>query len=168
VGDIITVLVREDLDASVRADTNTKKESSVESQAKPADNPFLVAPGPDGLNLFQNEELPNWGVEAENEHKARGQTRRRSSLSLSISCLVMEVLRNGTLRIEGTKTVTANREDTTVHVSGLVRPRDVGTDNTISSSQIANASIRLKGKGPLWNNQRRGIFTKILDWFSPF
>ena len=168
VGDIITVLVSETIDASVKADTNTKKESDVQAEAKAADNAFLVSPGPDGLNLLKKEKLPNWGIEAENEHKARGQTIRKSTLSLSISCLITEVLAGGTLRIEGTKEVTANREDTTVSVSGLVRARDVGPDNTIRSSQIANAVIRLKGKGPLWNNQRRGIFTKILDWFSPF
>jgi hypothetical protein len=33
---------------------------------------------------------------------------------------------------------------------------------------VANVTIELKGKGPLWNNSRRGIITKILDWFSPF
>lgn len=168
VGDIITVLVDETINASVKADTNTKKESEINAEAKAADNAFLVTPGPGGLNLLQKEELPNWQIEAENEHKARGQTTRKSTLSLSISCLIVEVLAGGTLRIEGTKEVTTNREDTTVCVSGLVRPRDIGPDNTIRSSQIANAVIRLKGKGPLWNNQRRGVFTKILDWFSPF
>ena len=61
-----------------------------------------------------------------------------------------------------------NREDTTMKVTGMCRAEDVSPANTIGSNLITDASIELAGKGPLWNNQRRGIITKILDWFSPF
>jgi len=61
-----------------------------------------------------------------------------------------------------------NREDTEFFVTGTVRARDVTSQNTVESTQLANAKVQIKGKGPLWNNQRRGWFTKILDWFSPF
>ena len=66
------------------------------------------------------------------------------------------------------KAVSINREESRLNLSGLVRARDVTPANTVSSKQVANPVIQLKGKGPLWNNQRRGIFTRILDWFSPF
>ncbi|MCX5759408.1 MAG: flagellar basal body L-ring protein FlgH, partial [Candidatus Hydrogenedentes bacterium] len=66
------------------------------------------------------------------------------------------------------KTVSMNREDSTIHVSGIVRARDVTPANTVLSMQVANAQIILKGKGPLWNSQRRGLLTRFLDWVSPF
>lgn len=166
VGDVITVLVREQIDASTTADTNTKKEADTEADADPQKNPFLVSN--DGLNIFKPEELPNWDIEIKNETKARGKTIRKSSLNTSVSCLVTQVFPNGNVKIEGEKVMSVNREDSTIFISGIVRSKDVTPANTIASSQIANVQMKLRGKGPLWNNQRRGLFTRFLDWFSPF
>lgn len=168
VGDLITVLVREKIDASTQADTNTKKESDVESNANAADNAFLIADEPTGNNILKPDDLPNWQIEAENETRNTGRTKRVSTLTTTITCFVQEVLENGNLRIQGEKTVTINREDSTLVVSGIVRPKDILPDNTVPSTQLANATVLLKGKGPLWNNQRRGLVTRFLDWFSPF
>jgi flagellar L-ring protein precursor FlgH len=167
-GDIITVLIRENLDATTQADTNTKKDSSVEADAPPVANPFFISEAEGGLNIFSAEELPNWDIGIKNEHKSTGETRRANRLTTTISCTVKKVHENGNLDIEGSKQVTVNREDSTLHVRGTVRARDVGPGNTVLSTQVADAVIDLKGKGPLWNNQRRGILTRILDWFSPF
>ncbi len=167
-GDIITILVREKITASTTADTNTKKESDVENKIDEKDNTFLTAEKPDGLGLLNPEELPRWKIEAENETKTRGKTTRTSTLTTTIACTVKQIYPNGNLRIEGEKQVTVNREDSLLNVSGIVRSKDVAPDNTVLSTQVADAQVQLKGKGDLWNNQRRGIITKILDWFSPF
>ena len=168
VGDIITVLVRETTEASTDSNTNTKKESAVEAEASAADNEFLIAETPGGLNFIPRELLPNWKVEIENEHKTKGQTRRKNRLVMTVACTVERILETGNIEIQGMKRVTVNQEDSTLFVQGLIRPQDVTAANTIQSTQIANAIIELKGRGPLWNNQRRGLFTKVLDWFSPF
>lgn len=168
IGDIITVLVRENLDASTKSSTDTEKSSSVEADAAAADNTFLVGEGSQGMNILSMGELPNWKIEVENEHEGKGVTKRSSRLVMTISCFVTDVLPGGNIRILGEKRVTVNREDTGLSVSGIIRARDVSPANTIQSNQIANAVIELKGKGPLWNNERRGLFTRLLDWFSPF
>ena len=168
VGDVVTVMVQETIDASTAANTNTKKESDVQAKASAADNTFLVAPKPNGFGLLNQEWLPNWGLEAENEHKSSGTTKRTNRLTTTVSCLVTGVNTNGTIELEGTRDVTVNREDSRLYVRGVARARDVSLANTIPSSQLANATVELRGRGPLWNNQRRGIVTRILDWFSPF
>ena len=165
-GDIVTVTVEETIKSSVRSITNTKKESDVESQAAAAQNQFIVSEN--GMDIVPSQKLPNWNIGIKNEHKARGQTDRTSSLTTSIACVITRVHPNGLLAIEGDKIVATNREDCHIHVSGLVRAKDISAANTISSTQIANAVIKLTGKGPLWNSQRRGLVTKFLDWFSPF
>jgi flagellar L-ring protein precursor FlgH len=81
---------------------------------------------------------------------------------------VKKVYDDGNIDIEGEKRVTVNREDSNLFVKGTVRSRDVSPGNTVLSTQVANVTIELKGKGPLWNNSRRGLITKVLDWFSPF
>lgn len=169
VGDVITVLIQEKINASTTSNTNTKKESTVQSQA-PMDesNTFLTDHSSTGLGIMSQQALPNWDIQAKNETKARGSTDRVAQLTTSISCLVKQVDDSGNLHIEGDKTMSMNREDSTIHVSGIVRARDVTPANTILSTQVANAQIILRGKGPLWNSQRRGLLTRFLDWFSPF
>lgn len=171
-GDLITVLVRENIDATTTSDTDTKKEADVQAQAPFASNPFFVkqpaGSATQGQNIFGAEQLPNWDVSIENEHKTAGKTARANKLVMTVGCIVTKILENGNLEIQGEKRVTVNREDSKLMVHGVIRARDVTPSNTINSNQIANAEIELKGKGPLWNNQRRGLLTKFLDWFSPF
>lgn len=168
-GDIVTVLVREEIAADTVANTNTKKESGVDSQAAAADNEFLVAvPKDGGIGLVNESRLPNWAIDAKNEHKGTGSTKRSSTLTTTITCFVTQVLPNGNLMIEGSKKVSVNREDSVLNVGGVVRSKDVTAENTILSTQVANATVELTGKGPLWNNQKRGLVTRFLDWFSPF
>jgi flagellar L-ring protein precursor FlgH len=167
-GDIITVMVREKIQASTDANTNTKKESDVESEANEGDNEFLVAPKPDGLGILKPEQLPNWSIGTKNEQRTTGQTKRQNQLVTTITCTVKQMFPNGTFLIEGEKVVSVNREDSRIYVKGIARARDVSPANVIDSTQLADATIELKGRGPLWNNQRRGLLTKMLDWVSPY
>jgi len=169
VGDIITVLVREEVEATTTSNTNTKKESDVKAEAAESENGFLVTPVKEGgFDLFDPAQLPNWGIDAQNEHKGTGSTKRSSTLTTTITCFVKEVLSNGNLMLEGNKRITVNKEDSLLVVGGLIRSKDVTAQNTILSTQVADATVELRGKGPLWNNQRRGLVTRALDWFSPF
>jgi flagellar L-ring protein precursor FlgH len=170
VGDIITVLVREEITASTSAGTNTRKESDVDSESNPNDNNFLTGDlDADGEgSRLPTSYLPNWNIEAENKHRGQGETTRSSSLVTTITCVVTGILENGNLALEGSKNVTVNREDTTMKITGMCRAEDVTPANTIASNLVYGADIQLAGKGPLWNTQRRGLVTKVLDWFSPF
>lgn len=166
VGDLVTVLVRETIDAQTESELETEKESTIEATSPGASNATFR--GTDGFNMFEPGELPNWSIEIENEHEAEGTTLRRNRLTTTASCIVTRVFPNGNIELEGQKRVTVNREDTFLVVSGIARARDVSAENVVNSNQLANAVIELKGQGPLWNNQRRGIFTRLLDWISPF
>lgn len=167
-GDIVTVLVSEQIDATTQSNTNTKKESSTESDAPVSANPFFVTPKPGGFGITEQGKLPNWSLELENEHRTTGQTQRQNSLQTTVACTVLKVHENGNIDLEGEKKVTVNREDSRIYVKGTARGRDVSPQNMIRSTQLANATVELRGRGPLWNNQRRGLLTKLLDWVSPF
>jgi flagellar L-ring protein precursor FlgH len=167
-GDLITVLVRETIDASVESDTNTDKQANPNAEANANDNAFLVSENPNGMNILNPGELPNFDLDFENEHRATGQSTRANRLTMTITCVVEKVYENGNLDLVGQKKVTVNREDSTIAVSGTVRSRDVTPANTVDSNQMFNAAIELKGRGPLWNNDRRGLLSKFLDWVSPF
>jgi flagellar L-ring protein precursor FlgH len=167
-GDIISVLVQETLSAQTQSNLQARKEADVSAEAGVAENSTLVANKPTGMGIFSPGELPNWEIEVENETRARGQTDRRNTLTATVACTVVAVHENGNVELEGSKQVQVNRENTLLVLKGTIRARDVTPANTVISTQMANGTIVLRGQGPLWNNQRRGLFTKLLDWISPF
>jgi flagellar L-ring protein FlgH len=82
--------------------------------------------------------------------------------------IVMEVLPNGDLRVEGRREVTVNSEKQLMTIAGIVRRVDVDTKNTVLSSAIADAKIEYAGLGVLDDVQRPGWLVRILDWVYPF
>lgn len=165
-GDIITVMVREAVDAQTESELETERKTKNEGTAAESANAFLTGSGP--LGLFSENTLPNWSIDVKNKSESDGSTRRKNSLTMTVGCTVTHVYPNGNILVEGQKRVTVNREDSLLVVSGLVRARDVTAENLVDSNLMANAVIELTGHGPLWNNQRRGFFTKMFDWISPF
>jgi flagellar L-ring protein precursor FlgH len=166
VGDVITVLVRENIDARTDAQLDTEKQSELNAEADPEDNSSFT--GDDALIDLPEGLLPNYDVEAESRHESDGTTRRRNRITFSVSCHVTKVWANGNIQIEGEKRVTVNRDDSFIKLSGIARTRDVSAQNTVLSTSLANAVVEMKGKGPLWNSQRRGLFTRFMDWFAPY
>jgi flagellar L-ring protein precursor FlgH len=97
----------------------------------------------------------------------QGTTERQGQLTGSIAVRVAKEMPNGDLYIEGTKVVLINNEEYHLYLSGLVRPADIGQDNSISSTRIADAQIEFTGRGDLADQNRKGWFARLLDAFSP-
>jgi flagellar L-ring protein precursor FlgH len=45
-----------------------------------------------------------------------------------------------------------------------VRRQDIAPDNTVPSSKIAEAEIRMEGAGAIQERQRKGVITQLMDW----
>jgi flagellar L-ring protein precursor FlgH len=148
-GDVLTVLIYESTTASSRADTKTSKSDS--ASTKPGVGPLLSM-------------LPEWSVSGKTGSQASGSTTRSGTLVGKISVVVKEVLPNGNLKVEGTRTVGVNGEKEKIVLTGIVRPEDVSAENTVPSTAIAQAEIHYEGKGPVGNKQREGLLTKLLKW----
>ena len=163
IGDIVMVMVSETTEAETTAQTDTEKTSELSADAE---SEFLT--GPTGLNAFKEGLMPSWDFKGENSFESDGTTRRRNRLTTVVSVKVTRVLPSGNVWVEGAKIVTVNRERTSISVKGILRPEDVTARNTVLSSQLAESEIIIEGHGPLWNTQRRGLVTKLLDWIWPF
>jgi flagellar L-ring protein precursor FlgH len=85
-----------------------------------------------------------------------------------VTAVVREVFPNGNLFIEGTKEVLINNERQYITLSGVVRPEDIGPDNTLSSDLLADARLVYSGRGVLSDKQRPGLLGRVVDFVWPF
>ena len=97
-----------------------------------------------------------------------GATSRSENLELMVAAVVVEVLPNGNLVIKGTQEVRVNAELRILTIGGIVRPYDIGPENTISYERIAEARISYGGRGRLTEVQQPPYGQQVLDRILPF
>ena len=153
IGDILTVIISESNSGSKSAQTNSNKQD----KGKVDGTATTGALG----GLF-----PGMGgsVDVSNQFKGQASTLRSGELSSRMTVMVVDVLPNNNLVIEGTKTMEINEDMEVVILSGIVQPEHISSNNTVNSTQIANAKITYKGKGSVSQGHRIGILGRILNW----
>ncbi|MET1078210.1 MAG: flagellar basal body L-ring protein FlgH [Pseudomonas sp.] len=152
VGDIITITLSERTQASKKAGSSLSKDStanlgltSLFGSSVTTNNPFSEG----DLKL----EAGYKGTRATEGDSAADQS---NSLSGSITVTVAEVLPNGIIAVRGEKWLTLNTGDELMRIAGLVRSDDIGTDNTVSSTRVANARITYSGTGAFADTSQPG------------
>lgn len=157
IGDILTVVFDEKHVAKKETKTEDKKSSGIKLS-----NPIVFgkASGVPGTTANALDIL-NMNIASNNDFKAKGKSEQKDSLTGSISVTVVEVLPNGNLVVRGEKLLTLNQGDEYVQLSGIVRGIDVGIDNTVASSKIANAKIVYSGQGMTHDSNKGGWGTRF-------
>ena len=157
VGDILIIKLVESTNAVKSAGTITKKENSVEII-----NPNLFgttvqwdarsnAPLANTTNLNLSANL-----NSSSNFKGDGGSSQKNSLSGSVSVNVIEVLPNGNLVVRGEKLIGINQGHEFVRLAGVVRTQDIQPDNSVLSTQVADAKISYGGKGALADSNSNG------------
>ncbi|MGE0849557.1 MAG: flagellar basal body L-ring protein FlgH [Hyphomicrobiaceae bacterium] len=100
--------------------------------------------------------------------KGEGAVTRSESIDLLVAAVVTEVLPNGNLVISGSQEVRVNYEVRVLSVAGVLRPRDIATDNTVSYDKIAEARISYGGRGRITEVQQPGWGHQLFDLLLPF
>jgi flagellar L-ring protein precursor FlgH len=159
VDDLVTIVVAESASAVSTGTTKTSRQSSsgysITSLLKPTKATGALA---NLLNTSGNQAL-----------NGQGTTSRDVTLTTTLSGRVVEVLPNGYLRIEGSKSVVINSETHLVSVRGVARPADITPGNQISSDQLAQMEVRINGKGVVNDAIRRPfILYRLLMGLLPF
>lgn len=151
VGDAVTVVVMEQTSATKDASTNTSRQSTI---------------GANGSATYGTASLPSGGVQlgTDNEFKGAGSTSETGSVQTTISARVVKVDQYGNLEIQGSRLISINGQDQTLKLSGIIRPSDIQPDNSILSSQIADAKIIFEGSGSINQSQGPGWLTKFFHW----
>lgn len=97
-----------------------------------------------------------------------GNITRAETLALSMAAVVTQILPNGNLVIMGRQEMLVNKEIRELMVSGVVRPGDIESDNTIAHTAIAEMRVAYGGRGTLSELQRPRWGTQIWDIIFPF
>lgn len=160
VGDILTIKLEEVTQAKKGDAMNTNKNLNISASA-PSIMGFALSA------LTGNDAKTE--IASKRTFTGQGKADQSNSLEGDISVTVTEVLPNGNLRVRGEKRVTLNQGDEYVRLSGIVRPVDIATDNTISSAKVADATIMYIGDGAIADASKMGWLSRALlsPWF-PF
>ncbi len=95
-------------------------------------------------------------------------TNQSNSLSGTVSATIVRVFPNGNLEIKGQKKLRITEGTEYIRLSGIIRPEDISTTNTVSSSKIAEAQIEYVGAGILDSATKPGWGSNLLRAISPF
>ncbi len=153
VGDILTIKLKEATSAKKKADSSESKQANVSIKA-----PTLF--GVAAATVFGHS--PETEIDASRTFQGQGDAQQSNSLTGDISVTVVEVLPNGNLKVRGEKRVALTDGDEFVRVSGIVRPIDIDTSNSLPSSKLADATIMYTGEGALADSAKVGWIGRIL------
>ena len=158
VGDIITVQLSENTNASKSAGSTSSKSSNMNVQP-------ILGFGGKALN-FDNDPIQA-SLSSANDFSGDAQATQSNSLSGNISVTVVDVLPNQNLIIRGEKWLKLNNGDEYIRLTGVIRPSDVSPANEIESTKIANARIQYSGTGSFAKAQEKGWLTKFFssEWW---
>jgi flagellar L-ring protein precursor FlgH len=166
-GDVITVKISIKDKASLDTKNNRSRESEGELDAGFS---YDLTTSLFGQQRFQAEGSGslNPKVESNTSTKSDGRVTRAESIDLLIAAVVTDVLPNGNLVISGSQEVRVNFEMRVLGVGGVVRPRDIATDNTISYDKVAEARISYGGRGRVMEVQQPAWGQQFIDLVTPY
>lgn len=164
VGDTVIVDIVENSSSKIDANTKTSKDSSIDGKV------------PNFLGYMSWLKLHNPNLDPDqllstgytHEFDGQGESDRSGQLTASVGAIVTGVLPNGNITIYGRREMKVNNEAQYITVSGIVRPKDIGSDNRVKSTYLADARIEYSGKGVIADKQRVGWLARILDHIWPF
>jgi flagellar L-ring protein FlgH len=155
VGDLLTIVLVERTSASKSNSASTDRSGGF----------GLTPPQTGPLSLFKSSDVNASGNQS---FKGKGETAQSNTLTGEVSVTVAAIYPNGTMLVRGEKKLTLNRGDEFIQLSGLVRAVDIGADNRIESTRVANAHIYFTGKGDVARASRQGWLQSLFSKISPF
>lgn len=157
IGDTITINIVENTTASKNSETAAARNSSVNvTTPLIAGLPFKTLQGV-GLNAGNQTDF-----------SGSGSNTSANAFRSTITCTVIEVLPNGNLLVSGEKQIGLKEGEEFVRFSGVVNPLVINSQNTVNSTQVADARLEFKGNGFVDSAQVMGWLGRFFLSVLPF
>ena len=135
VGEVVTVLIMENASARQESNVQSRSNASVDADGTISGS-FLEFLPIFGASSSISSDVDNTDGSAQEDR-----------LTGKITVTIMDETSAGLLTIKGERTVEVNGEENVMTLQGQVRPRDIRTDNTVYSYNIADAQIVYRKTG---------------------
>ncbi|MGM0692353.1 MAG: flagellar basal body L-ring protein FlgH [Pseudomonadota bacterium] len=156
VGDILTIVLDEEVSASKNSESNADR-----SGAASLDLEQL----PDALDTLAEF---GFDIEGQSDFSGGGGSQANNSFTGTITVSVLQVLNNGNLRVRGEKQIAINQGTEFIRFSGIVDPRTITGQGAVPSTQVADARIEYVGDGYISEAQHMGWLQRFFLNVSPF
>lgn len=112
---------------------------------------------------------PLFNANSSTSLKGSGATDSSTTFQTSMTAQVIAVLPSGNLIVEAQRKIFMNNQHEDVTIRGVVRPNDIGPNNTVTSAALSNLEIEMKGKGIIADSTRRpNALTRAILWLTGF
>ena len=185
IGDIVTIVIQETatLSNAVRLKTDKAANSSATGLGTDLINQFLGnvskdvlaketkigkevrRPLPTGAEL---PTVPTLSANGTNDYTGGGEIRNSQTIASRCAVQIIDTLPNGNLVVEGVREASFSKERQFVSLRGIIRSYDILPDNTVLSSNVADARINVVSEGTLTEAQKKGWLLRINDKINPF
>lgn len=155
-GDILTIVLNEEVDASTNSSTNATRSGNAA---------LSLDQLPDVLDTLAEY---GFDVSGESQFNGGGGSSANNAMTGTITVAVQSVMSNGNLLVQGEKQITINRGTEYIRFSGVVDPRTISAQNTVPSTAVAAARIEYTGDGYANKAQRMGWLQRAFLTVSPF
>lgn len=151
-GDIVTILIVESASGSRQSNVNSSNQASLNASGSITGN----------LTSF----LPLLGASSKFDSKHAGTegTTQRDLLTGKITAVVTEITPNGNLILQGKRRLEVNGETHILALKGMVRPKDITSDNIVYSYNLANVEIAYKKAGLMNKFGKPGWIARWSAW----
>lgn len=159
IGDVLTIVLQENVSASKSSSVNAGRNGSTNIGVKTV---------PTFLDGLVGRGKVDTDISGENDFKGSGGANAKNTFSGTITVTVQDVMINGNLKVIGEKQIAINQGTEFIRFSGVVNPRTISGNNTVISTQVADARIEYVGNGYIDEAQTMGWLQRLFLNLSPF
>ncbi len=164
-GDILTVVISFDhkaqFDNNTNAQRNTTENDGISNLLGFESQIQKILPSASKPSSLVN-------INGATQNQAIAEIKREEQVNLNVAAMVTQVLPNGDLVVVGRQEMRVNYEVRDLQVTGVVRPQDISSTNTVSLDKLAEARVSYGGRGQITNIQQPRYGEQLLDVLLPF
>ncbi|CAL4322922.1 Flagellar L-ring protein [Buchnera aphidicola (Eriosoma lanigerum)] len=160
IGDTMTIVLQENVSAS-----NSSSENIIHN----GNSNLGLTTFPNLFNIINNnsKSRAEFNSSGKNEYSGKGSSTAKNIFTGIITVTVENILPNGNMEVIGEKTIKINKGTEKIRFSGIVNPKTIGNNNSVISTQVADAHIEYLSNDYVNKNNHMGWLQRLFFKIAP-